>query len=201
MDGFAQDYDGYDWEVDRFAISGWGTECSYGIFYGTGFKYGKNDGETITLDFDRDFLDDVIDKTLEVWSKNQSYFIDTGKPEDHHMPHKVFSEGRGLFCDLTLSKISMFFSNMEDDYGIVPEPMFNEEQGEYFSYTGYTIPMVTIPATDPNPERTGNIIEALCAASADVVIPKMYEIVTKIQNARDEESAEMVDIICIFLSA
>ena len=37
-------------------------------------------------------------------------------------------------------------------------------------------------------------MEALCAASSDVVMPQMYEIVTKLQNARDEDSAEMLDI-------
>ena len=144
MDGFAMDYDGdgYNWEKDRFAMSGWGTECSYGLFYASGFKYCKNDGETITLDFDRDFLDDVIDNTLEVWSRNGTYFIDTAKAEDHHKPHEVFSTGRGLFCDISLAKISMFFTEMEDDYGILPEPMHTEDQNVYYSFTGYTVPSI-----------------------------------------------------------
>ncbi len=196
MEGFPRDYDnnGYDWTADRFAMSGWGTECAYGLFYASGFMYCKNDGETITLDFDRDELDDVIEKTLSVWSKAGTYFIDTGKVEDHNKPHDVFSEGRGLFCDIMLNKIQIFFTNMEDDYGIVPEPMHSVDQKVYYSYTGYGTPTMVVPATDPNPERTGNIIEALCTASSDVVIPKMYEIVTKIQHARDEDSAEMIEI-------
>ena len=54
--------------------------------------------------------------------------------------------------------------------------------------------MIVVPTTDPNADRTGNILEALCAASSDIVIPKMFEIVTKIQHTRDEESAAMIDI-------
>ena len=193
MSGFAIDYDndGYDWDKDRFALSGWGSE---GIFYGSGFRFCKNDGETITLDYDRDYLDDVVDVMLEIWCANGSYINMSSATAQHHMPHEIFSSGRGLFCDISCVKIGVFFTEMENDYGILPEPMFNEEQGKYYSFVGSNAAIVLVPATDPNAERTGNIIESLCAASSDVVIPKMFEIVTKIQHARDEESAEMLDI-------
>jgi hypothetical protein len=196
MEGFAKDFDndGYDWDKDQFALSGWGTESSYGIFYGSGFVYCKNDGETLAIDYDRDLLDDILDVNIDIWSANGTYFNESATSSQHHMPFEIFSTGRGLFCDIVLYKISMFFTEMEDDYGILPEPMFTEDQGKYFTYTGYTIPILVVPATDPNAERTGNIIEAICAASNDIVIPKMFEIVTKIQHARDEESADMLDI-------
>ena len=196
MEGFSIDYDndGYDWDKDRFALSGWGSEASYGIFYGSGFTFTKNDGETLALDFDRDLLDELMDVTLDVWSSAGSYINMSSSDAQHHMPHDIFSTGRGLFCDISCAKIGNFFSEMEDDYGILPEPMLNREQGEYYTYAASTYPAFCVPKTDPNPERTGNILEALCAASSDVVIPKMLEIVTKIQNARDEESAEMLDI-------
>ncbi len=197
MDGFAKDIDGdgYDKDKDVFALSGWATESAFGVFYGSGFTYCKNDGETISVDYDRDFLDDVIDATLEVWARSGVYYCDNQPSSNHSYPFDIFSSGRGLFCDIVLQKIGTFFSNMEDDYGILPEPMLTSDQGRYYGYTGYTIPLLVIPRNDHNPERTGNIIEAICAASNDVVIPKMFEIVTKLQNARDEDSAEMIDII------
>jgi len=75
MEGFAVDYDkdGYDWDKDRFAISGWGSEASYGIFYASGFRFANNDGETLALDFDREFLDDAIDATIDIWSSAGAY--------------------------------------------------------------------------------------------------------------------------------
>ena len=198
MDGFALDYDndGFDKDFDIFSITGWASETAYGTFYGTGFKFCKNDGETISLDFDRDLLDDILDVNLKIWTQN-GVFMDpvlTGT-SNHAIPFNIFSSGRSLFCDIVLYKISMFFSEMNDDYGILPEPMFDSDQGAYYSYTGYTIPLLCVPATDPNRERTGNILEAICAASSDIVIPSMFEIVTKIQNVRDEDSADMIDII------
>ena len=71
----------------------------------------------------------------------------------------------------------------------------NDEQEKYYTYAGYWIPTLVVPSTDINPERTGNILDVISAVSRDVVIPKMFEIVTKIQNARDEESASMIDIV------
>ncbi len=194
MEGFAQDYDndGYDWDKDLFALSGWGSEASYGIFYGSGFRFANNDGDTLTLDFDQDFLDELMDVNLDIWTSAGSYINMSSSKEQHHMPHEIFSTGRGLFCDISCKKIGDFFTDMQEDYGILPEPMFSAEQKKYYSFASGN--SFCVPKTDPDMERTGNILEALCAASSDVVVPKMLEIVTKIQNARDEESAEMLDI-------
>ncbi len=202
MDGFAQDYnsDGYDIDDDRFALIGWSTEAGYGLFYGSGFTYCINDGETIELSYDRDRLDEVLDAVIEVWCQQGTYFSDHYEGTEsaeilHEKTFSIFSAGRALFCDIVLQKIGTFFTNMENDYGILPQPMFSEDQGQYYSYSGYTIPLLLVPATDDNKDRTGNIIEAICAASNDIVIPSMFEIVTKLQNARDEDSAEMIEII------
>ena len=197
MDGFAVDYDndGYDWDKDKFALTGWGSSAVYTMFYSTGFTFCKNDGETLSVEYDKELLNDILDINLDVWVKNGVYINYSGSDTEHHMPHDVFSSGRSLFCDVLLFKVGTFFSEMDDDYGILPSPMLNEEQNRYYTYAGYWVPTLVIPKNDINPSRTGNILEALSAAGRDVVIPKMFEIVTKIQNARDEDSADMIDIV------
>jgi hypothetical protein len=100
-----------------------------------------------------------------------------------------------LFCDLVLYKVSMFLLDMESDYGIVPQPMFDENQADYCSYTGYTIPLIMVPKNCTDPDRTGRIIEAYCTASYDEVTPDLFSIVTEVKNARDNESSEMIRII------
>jgi len=82
-----------------------------------------------------------------------------------------------------------------DGIGIAPYPLLDEQQDGYAAYLGYTIPVLFISAGTPDPERTGTIMEALCTASYDNVTPQMYEIVTKLKNARDEDSSEMIEII------
>jgi len=102
---------------------------------------------------------------------------------------------RALFADTVLTNYGIHFTTMEDDFGIVPVPKYDESQENYKSYLGYTIPMMFITNNTENPERTGTILEAFCTSSYDHVYPKMYEVVTKLKNARDEDSSEMIDII------
>jgi hypothetical protein len=84
---------------------------------------------------------------------------------------------------------------MESGYGVIPIPKFDADQADYSSYASYTVPMTCIPVNAADRQRTGNIVEACCTASYDIVTPDIFEIVTKLQNVTDPESAEMVDII------
>ena len=86
-------------------------------------------------------------------------------------------------------------SDMEAQYGIVPQPKYSEDQDRYYSYTAYTIPLVCVPAVVNDPAMVGNLIEAYCAASYDIVTPDIFEIVTKYQEAHDPDSSEMIDIV------
>ena len=52
-----------------------------------------------------------------------------------------------------------------------------------------------IPADVKNIEKTAVMVEALNAASLDSVIPAFYDKALKVKFTRDEDSAEMLDII------
>jgi hypothetical protein len=197
MDGFAKDYDGNGYELgeDLFNVVGNYANATNAIFYSSGFTFCVNDGDTITMDFDKDECDELVDTLLSVWGKNSAYVSHLpNNSTDTTEVYSVFKDNRSLFVACYLSEIPEQFSEMESDYGVLPSPMHSDTQDKYYSYMFYGAPMAVVPVTDPNPQRTGNIMEALCAASHDVVIPKGWEIVTKIRNIRDEDSAEMIEI-------
>lgn len=52
-----------------------------------------------------------------------------------------------------------------------------------------------MPITTSDPERTGSIIEALCAIGSRDVVPAFYNVSLKTKYSRDTESEEMIDII------
>ncbi len=181
---------------DRYGIVGWGTEAGYSLFYASGFTFvSKTLDDKFEINVNAERLNSIMDRVFEIWTTSGSYFNNSGTTAEHPYPFSVFTDNRALFCDSVLSKIGTFLTGMESDYGILPQPMFDEFQENYYSYTGYTIPVTMVPANCPDPERTGRIIEAFCTASYDEVTPDMYEIVTAVKNARDAESSEMIEII------
>ena len=183
-------------EDDRLSLIGWGSESGYSGFYSTGFSFITRDAAgDYVISYDSEKLTAILEKMVKQWTVDYAYFNNGSGVAEHEFTYGIFAEGRALFSDIVLSKIGTFYSAMEDDYGIVPQPKYNEEQENYYSYLGFTIPILYIPANASDPERTGTIMEACSTASYDHVTPKMFEIVTKLKNVRDEDSSEMIEII------
>ena len=87
------------------------------------------------------------------------------------------------------------FRNMQDDYGILPVPKYDEKQKEYytFSHDQYTVFMV--PKTVADPEMSGAVLEALAYESYYSVQPVYYDLVLRGRYANDPESRAMLDMI------
>ena len=109
-------------------------------------------------------------------------------------PEPVFLEGRALFW-AELMNWATILRGMDADFGILPVPKLNEQQEHHISGTGLPHVMA-IPITTQDLERTGIILEALNAESRLTTRTVYFDtmLVNQIMN-RDEESAEMLDII------
>ena len=105
-----------------------------------------------------------------------------------------FMNNRTLFLAEVLGW-SRTFREMTADFGILPHPKLDENQPTHFNATANTVPIVAIPITNPNPERTGLFLDVLTALSETTVIPAYYTISLEGQFVRDEDSIEMLDII------
>ena len=81
------------------------------------------------------------------------------------------------------------------DISLVPSPKFDENQSEYHALMSNCSMGVSVPATASDPERTGNIIEAMNAYSYKAINDVYYEITLQDKLARDEYSSQMLDII------
>ncbi len=83
----------------------------------------------------------------------------------------------------------------EIDLGVIPYPMWDEEQDGYHTHVDAWNGMLCIPITAPDLERTGIVTEAMAAETWKYVIPAYYDVALGTKYVRDEESAEMLDII------
>ncbi|GHV13043.1 hypothetical protein FACS1894219_07160 [Clostridia bacterium] len=195
-------------DIDGNQIMNYQTD-SYGLIFqrDTAISLLHNSGETIAAK-DSDDLPYVnvgsersilaLEKAFDIMYDHKTAFnmhtlegLETGiYPESEAM----FEGGRGLFMWIRF-RIVQNLRNMDTDFGILPIPKLDEKQENYYSTVNViTGKNISVPKTS-DPDRTGFILEAICAESLYTLTPAYYEITLKTKIARDDESQTMLDII------
>ena len=136
-------------------------------------------------------------RLYEFTRENVSTFAGTQQPtatDIYCIYRPIFENERALIIAEYLGNAAEMRS-VEFDFGILPFPKLDTDQKKYrtMPQNGYT--MFCTPVTVQNLEKVGAIMEAMSAESRRSVVPAFYEVALKTKYARDEESAEMIDII------
>jgi len=86
---------------------------------------------------------------------------------------------------------------MTDPYGVLPLPMYDKEQGRYYtaSHAGCSILGVLASIEKDRLDMVGNTIELMGAESYRQVVPKYYEVCLKSKYSADVEDAMIYDLI------
>ncbi len=183
-----------DYNNDRFGLTSWMMDTPYSFFYGAGGMFVTiNDEGMPEAIFETEEVVNIYEKIYRVIVTEESYYVTDATLYD--TAYDVFLDGRALFVDLSLNKISNTFADMEQDYGILPVPKFDKNQKEYMSFVNGASPFMMICQTEEDTEFVGTILEAMAAYNYEHVTPNLFEVVTKLQTARDPDSSRMVDYI------
>jgi len=109
--------------------------------------------------------------------------------------NKMFQENRGLFYMISLTVMHRM-RGMDSDFGVLPSPKFDKNQTEYYhTVQPSTTNSILFPKTTPDPEMASIIIEDMCYESRDTVRHAYFDVTITNKTIRDEESAEMLDLI------
>ena len=86
------------------------------------------------------------------------------------------------------------FRAMEDDFGIVPLPKYDESQKDYYSRIadGW---LLNVPTHCADTEFVSAILEELAIGTKNYIIPAYYEDALKNKFIRDDDTLEMLDIV------
>lgn len=107
----------------------------------------------------------------------------------------TFKEGRAVFHAVALGDINML-ADMEDKYGIVPLPKYDDDQEHYYSNTNkYVNTMALIPTSVKNTSMVGNIVEAMAAVSQVTSLDKQYDTVLLHRQALDAQSKASLQLV------
>ena len=182
-----------EYTSDRYNLTSWMMDVPYSLYYGAAGNFVTIIDGTPELTYTAEQVTGIYEKIYKVIIEQNAYYVTDAN--QYATCYDVFHEGRAMFCDITLSKITDFVSDMEDPYGIIPIPKYDTNQKEYLSFVNGATPFVMIGKTEADPEFVGTIIEAMATYNYDNVTPKLFQVVTKLQAAQDPESAAMVDYI------
>ena len=186
---------------DFYGLVGWSLDCDYNFFFGAGctlFSFDEDHLPVYNANTDR--LQQVYDKIYELIVTQQSFHVTVAEYLANNSmyaePANVFKDGRALMFAGYLSG-AIGLRDMEDDFGILPQPKYDEKQEDYLSFVNGSASVVIVPKSlsEEDLAMTGYMMEVLSSSSYYMVTDTLYEKVAKSKTARDQESADMVDII------
>ncbi|MBQ5362211.1 MAG: extracellular solute-binding protein, partial [Clostridia bacterium] len=189
------------YQDDFYGLVGWSLDCDFNFFFGAGCTLFSFDEDHLPVyDANTDRLQTVYDKIYELIITQQSFHVTVDEyianNSMYTQPAGVFKSGRALMYASYLSG-AIGLKDMENDFGLLPQPKYDERQENYLSFVNGSASVVVVPrsVSDENLDMAGYMMEVLASSSYYMVTETLYEKVAKSKTARDPESAEMVDII------
>jgi len=181
---------------DRYGIANQATMLYEALLTGCDAEIIKqgSDGIPYFCCFDdKDYFVEVYTYLLDSFNKDNVYFL-TGNEASKTM----FIEGKSLFFVNTLNYAAKLRGE-DVSFGILPIPKYKAEQENYYHVSPNPHAML-IPNTASDTGRTGVILEALSYYSSsyysdEALIPAYFQITLKDKSAKDEQSAESLQII------
>nr|MBQ4319232.1 hypothetical protein [Clostridia bacterium] len=112
----------------------------------------------------------------------------------HEPCNTNFMNDQMLFRYTTMYRFTQM-RNMETDFGFVTIPKLDESQDSYHHSYSFSSPGLAIPVTVSDPQMIGAAIEALSYYGRELMLKAYYDVTLQGKVARDDESAEVLDII------
>ena len=185
-------------EKDTYGFSSPST-VGVSFFYGAGLRMVDNSRKMETpklmLDEKMEIALNVLDISRAVIHDNNSSYV-TGSGQESTSA-EIFTGGRALFYSEVASYLRSMTANMEDDYGVLPIPKYNEEQEKYYTWSNSIGSTLSIPSTiaKQDVESFAIVLEVYALLSQKYVLPAYYDVVLLTRNVDDVESSEILDMI------
>ena len=88
-----------------------------------------------------------------------------------------------------------YLRDMKQDYGVIPTPKYDKEQENYYSCMFEVMRFMALPYNCQKAESVCAMLEEMAFEGYETVRPVYYETVLKNKYARDDLSAQMIDLV------
>lgn len=184
------------WKNDTIGfLSGSYTYIPFLLFGMDNTFAAKNDDGSFVLSASSERMISSIEKMGKIlYSDNASWREEIVGNSSYSSTYQVFQEGRFLF----FHEVIMVIRNieMEDAFGVLPQPKYDEAQDDYLTTVQYeNSGTIAVPASGKDLEMTGVILEDMAYDSSESVLPVFIENILKSKKAPDQESSRMLNIV------
>ena len=181
-------------ENDRYGLLVW-VDSNIGMVHAAGQRCCVANGDALELTLYNESTVRVIEQYLSFALDRRHALQYQSIRSGADFEYELWSGDHGLFWT-TYMGIVPTFREMESDFGLLPYPKLTETQDAYCSTIApFNSQFICVPLVQDDIERTGTITEALAYYGQKIVLPAYYDVSLKGVHARDEESADMLDII------
>lgn len=180
----------YSPDTDRMALDTNSWRFPIGAFYMAGDKVittAKGEAPQLTVYNERTVS--IIERMNAVYQENGFYINDY-----HSVAADPWHAGRALFTATSIQQLE-WDRGSEFEMGVVPYPKYDETISQYYSLADAGELAYALPKTAENIEFTSIITEALAAEGYKHILPQYFESCLQSKYARDEESADMLELI------
>ncbi len=149
------------------------------------------------FDADVEQLDNIVQKLYNLIYNNEGvgYVNEANYGSSVFSPGRTFINGNALLHPTYFWDVMMHYGVMEDEYGVLPYPKWDETQSDYSTRLSDGLALFSIPHTASDISMSGAVMEAMAAESYRYVTTEVYDVALKGRYTQDDDSKEMMDII------
>lgn len=175
---------------------------TWNLFYGSGSRIAEFDADgRLQLTMYNERSARIADKIIELVQDDLHYIT----ADDYFgvvkwpalLTMENFAAGNELFLSTSIADL-INLQKMKGNYGLLPVPMLDETQTEYYSLVGaWSATALCIPNTlsTEDAEFAGAVLECMGYYSMDTVRKEYFDNVLDYQYVQDDASMEMLDLI------
>ena len=131
----------------------------------------------------------------ELMLNNESVIVEERKL-GYEKGDLLFPNGQALMSQALVGSIVGYRQSMEDDFGILPFPKYDEEQETYHHMISqHWASSVAVPVTCKDFDKVGYVLDTLGAFSPDTITEAVIEKNVLTKSVRDDNSADMLHLI------
>ncbi len=187
----------YDEDIAGFAYTG---DAPYCFLFGGGVTIcTKDENDYPVYDLDVERAQNISEMGEKLFNKQYAVDLNAAVIDGNtimQVGQTNFGGGHALFLAEVMQSVTRM-RGYDVDFGILPFPLYDTEQEDYYSMMHLTASQVAIPksVSGKDLEMVNAMIEAMAYYSVDTLTYQYYEINLKTRDSKDVESGPMIDKI------